>query len=51
LEDNSQSVVRRLGQTIEDLMDQAGQLVSIFVSSINTDRGNKRIGNKRDEDQ
>src|SRR5262245_56072421 len=37
-------------ERIEDLMDEADQLVSIFVSSINTARGNKRSGNKRDED-
>ncbi|MGH9936215.1 MAG: four helix bundle protein, partial [Blastocatellia bacterium] len=33
---------------IEDLMDEADQLVSIVVSSINTARGNKRSGDKRD---
>jgi four helix bundle protein len=35
-------------ERIEDLMDEADQLVSIFVSSINTARGNKRNNNKID---
>jgi four helix bundle protein len=30
---------------IEDLMDEASQLVSIFVSSMNTARGHKRNSN------
>jgi len=38
-------------ERIKDLKDEAGQLVAIFVSSINTARGNKRDSNKRDEDQ
>jgi four helix bundle protein len=37
-------------ERIKDLMDEANQLVSIFVSSINTARGNKRGSNNRDED-
>ena len=37
-------------ERIEDLMDEANQLVSIFVSSINTARGNKRDSNNRDGD-
>jgi len=38
-------------ERVEDLMDEANQLVSIFVSSINTARGNKRGGNTRDGDR
>jgi four helix bundle protein len=38
-------------ERIEDLMDEANQLVSIFVSSINTARGNKRNSDKRNGDQ
>jgi four helix bundle protein len=38
-------------EQIEGLMDEADQLVSIFVSSINTARENKRSSNKRDENQ
>ena len=38
-------------ERIKDLKDEAGQLVAIFVSSINTALGNKRDSNKRDEDQ
>jgi four helix bundle protein len=34
-------------ERIEDLMDEADQLVSIFVTSINTARGNKRSGNQK----
>jgi len=33
-------------ERIEDLMDEANRLVSIFVSSINTARGNKRNSDK-----
>ncbi|HKQ74167.1 MAG TPA: four helix bundle protein [Blastocatellia bacterium] len=33
-------------ERIEDLMDEANQLVAIFVSSIDTARGNKRASNK-----
>ena len=35
-------------ERIEDLMDEANRLVSIFVSSINTARGNKRNSDKGD---
>ena len=38
-------------ERVEDLMDEANQLVSIFVSYINTARGNKRNNDKRDGDQ
>jgi four helix bundle protein len=38
-------------ERIEDLMDEADQLVSIFVSSINTARGNKQSSRERDGDR
>jgi four helix bundle protein len=38
-------------ERVEDLMDEANQLVAIFVFSINTARGNKRNSDKRDGDQ
>src|SRR5262245_1466509 len=38
-------------ERIGDLIGEADQLVSIFASSINTARGNKRSSNYRDENQ